>query len=434
MIELLLLLLFSAVLIGCVILGSSILYALVFGYFLFFGCGLIKGKTGKEMLYFSFLGILTVKNILIIFTLIGVITAVWRACGTIAFIVYYASLFCVPQAMVLITFLLCCLVSLLMGTAFGSAATIGVICMTLANSMNIPVIYTGGAILSGIFFGDRCSPMSSAAHLISELTKTNIFNNIKTMMKTAFVPFIITTVLYFIIGFAVNAGTGNGMTFHIFLDYYNLSFLTVIPAAIIIVFSLFKINVKITMGASCLAGILCALFLQRIHLAEVIKILFLGFKPVNAELAKLMAGGGIISMVRVSAIICISSCYSGMFKGMHFLDEIQKVIQRLSCRITVFGSILVASVFASAIGCNQSLAIMLTHQVCGSVIDDNELFASHLENTAVVIAPLIPWSIAVTTPLTSINAPITSLLPAFYLYLIPLWNLATLTLKGKKSL
>ena len=423
MLELFILLLFSVSLIICVILQYSILYALIFGYALFFVFGLIRGKTWKEMLVYSFRGIITVKNILIIFMLIGTITAVWRACGTIAFIVYYASLVAVPQAMVLIAFLLCCFVSFLMGTAFGSAATIGVICMTLANSMNIPVIYAGGAVISGIFFGDRCSPMSSGAHLISELTDTDIFNNIKTMTKTALVPFIATTVLYGIIGILINPGTGSGMTFHIFADYYNLSLFTIIPAVIIILFSLLKIDVKITMAVSCLTGLLCAVFFQHLGMAELIKILFFGFHPQNAELAKLMGGGGIVSMIRVSAIICISSCYSGMFKGTHFFEGMQQLMRKLGSRITSFGSVLTASIFASSIACNQTLAIMLTYQMCDGLIDDNNEFASYLEDTAVVVAPLMPWSIAISVPLTSIGAPSVALLPAFFLYLIPLWNL-----------
>ena len=423
MLELCILLLFSVGLIICVILHYSILYALIFGYVLFFAFGLIKGKTWKEMLRYSFCGILTVKNILIIFVLIGCITAIWRVCGTIAFIVYYASMVAVPQAMVLICFLLCCFVSFLMGTAFGSAATIGVISMTLANSMNIPVIYAGGAVISGIFFGDRCSPMSSGAHLISELTHTNVFDNIKTMVKTAFIPFIVTAVLYGIIGIIINSGVGNGMTFRIFADYYNLSLFTIIPAVIIILFSLFKVDVKITMAISCLAGLVCAGFFQHIHAAELIKIVFFGFHPQDTELAKLMAGGGIISMIRVSAIVCISSCYSGMFKGTHFFEGMQQIMRRLTNRITAFGSVLTASVFVSAIACNQTLAIMLAHQVCDGIIDDNNVFASYLEDTAVVVAPLMPWSIAVSVPLTSIGAPAAALLAAFFLYLIPLWNL-----------
>ena len=423
MLELCILLLFSVGLIICVILHYSILYALIFGYALFFAFGLIKGKTWKEMLRYSFRGILTVKNILIIFVLIGCITAIWRVCGTIAFIVYYASMVAVPQAMVLICFLLCCFVSFLMGTAFGSAATIGVISMTLANSMNIPVIYAGGAVISGIFFGDRCSPMSSGAHLISELTHTNVFDNIKTMVKTAFIPFIVTAVLYGIIGIIINSGVGNGMTFRIFADYYNLSLFTIIPAVIIILLSLFKVDVKITMAISCLAGLVCAGFFQHIHAAELIKIVFFGFHPQDTELAKLMAGGGIISMIRVSAIVCISSCYSGMFKGTHFFEGMQQIMRRLTNRITAFGSVLTASVFVSAIACNQTLAIMLAHQVCDGIIDDNNVFASYLEDTAVLVAPLMPWSIAVSVPLTSIGAPAAALLAAFFLYLIPLWNL-----------
>ena len=269
MLEFCILLLFSVSLIICVILHYSILYALIFGYILFFAFGLIKGETWKKMFRYSFHGILTVKNILIIFILIGSITAIWRACGTIAFIVYYASMFAAPQIMVLICFLLCCFVSFLMGTAFGSAATIGIICMTLANSMNIPAVYAGGAILSGIFFGDRCSPMSSGAHLISELTDTDIFNNIKTMVRTAFIPFIVTAVLYGIIGIIINfsaensvlsnSGMGNGMTFHIFADYYNLSLFTTIPAVIIIFFSLNRCKNNDDDKLSCRFG-LCHIF------------------------------------------------------------------------------------------------------------------------------------------------------------------------------
>ena len=426
MLELFILMLFSASLILCVILNISILYALIFAYGIFFGYGLINEKTWKDMLQFSLQGILTVKNILIIFVLIGVITAVWRASGTIAFIVYYASLVSAPRVMLLLTFLLCSLVSFLMGTAFGSAATIGVICMTLTSSMHISPIYAGGAVLSGIFFGDRCSPMSSGAHLIAELTKTNVFTNIKTMIKTAAVPFFVTAAVYTVMGLLIPLGGGSPMSFHIFADYYNLSILTVIPAAVILVFSFLKINVRITMATSSMIGLACAFFLQHIPAAQLIRILIFGFKPDNAELAALMSGGGILSMVRVSAIICISSCYSGMFKGTGFLDGIKNSIRQLSVRITVFGGILVASVFASAIACNQSLAIMLTHQLCDELMDDNDLFASHLENTAVVIAPLMPWSIAVTVPLTSIGAPTAAIAAACYLYLIPLWNMRSM--------
>ena len=183
--ELLFLALFAASLIACVVTGASVVFALIFGYILFFSYGLIHGKSVKEMLRFSRNGIFTVKNVLLTLLLISMLTAIWRACGSIAYIVYYASAICTPSVMLLASFLLCCLISFLTGTSFGSAATIGVICMTMANSMGIPPFLTGGAILAGIFFGDRCSPVSTSALLVSELTKTDLFFNIRNMTRIA---------------------------------------------------------------------------------------------------------------------------------------------------------------------------------------------------------------------------------------------------------
>jgi AGCS family alanine or glycine:cation symporter len=65
----------------------------------------------------------------------------------------------------------------------------GVICATMANTMGIDLVLVGGAMLSGVYFGDRCSPVSTSALLVAELTGTNIFQNIKGMIRTALVPF-----------------------------------------------------------------------------------------------------------------------------------------------------------------------------------------------------------------------------------------------------
>ena len=130
--EPLLLLAFAAILITCVLSGHSMFIALFAGWVMFFGYGLHKGKSVKQMLLYCKNGIAVVRTVLITFMLIGMLTAVWRSCGAIAYIVYEASALCSPQSMIIVTFLLCCLVSFLIGTAFGSAATIGVICITMA--------------------------------------------------------------------------------------------------------------------------------------------------------------------------------------------------------------------------------------------------------------------------------------------------------------
>lgn len=99
-------------------------------------------------------------------------TALWRACGTIPYIICHAAKLLRPEVILLASFLLNCGISVLTGTSFGTAATIGVICMSMGVSEGANPLLLGGAILSGAFFGDRCSPFSTSALLVSELTKT----------------------------------------------------------------------------------------------------------------------------------------------------------------------------------------------------------------------------------------------------------------------
>lgn len=69
--ELLLLGIFSAVLLVCIFTGVSVIYAMLLGLVVFFGYGLIKKKTWKQMLIFSWQGMKTAKNVLLTFMVIG---------------------------------------------------------------------------------------------------------------------------------------------------------------------------------------------------------------------------------------------------------------------------------------------------------------------------------------------------------------------------
>ena len=244
MLELIVLGAFSAALLLCAALGISVLYALIFGYILFAGYAFKKHYTAAEIAQMSLQGINTVKNILIVFMLIGMLTAVWRAAGTIPLLVTFSAGLIVPSAFFLVVFLLNCLVSVLTGTAFGTAATSGVICMAMAAGAGMNPVYTGGAILSGIFFGDRCSPMSTSALLVSELTETDIFDNIKNMVKTSVVPFAAVCVLYLLMGLNSAGSLFDSVQLSLLRGSFKLHWVTALPAALVIILSLSLIHIS----------------------------------------------------------------------------------------------------------------------------------------------------------------------------------------------
>lgn len=244
------------------------------------------------------------------------------------------------------------------------------------------------------------------------------------MTRSALVPFILSCVLYGILGFSVHTSTAVDTTRNLLVNYYNFTPLMLLPVMIVLVLSLLHVDVKKTIAISGLVGMAIAVSVQHFPVSELPALCFSGFSPSDGKIAKLMSGGGFLSMLRVYLIVGISSCYSGMFEGTGFLNGIEALMEKLGSRITPYGTTLLTSIVTSAISCNQTLAIMLTSQLCGENNPEKSSFALDLENTVVVIAPMIPWSIAGAVPLAAIGAPNISIAVAFYLYLLPLWGLA----------
>jgi len=426
-------LLFSLSLIFCLLLKYSVIYALIVGYIIFVTYGLIKGHDLKVLMKKSFEGVLTVKNILLVFILIGMITALWRASGTIAYIVYMGSKLISPSILILLTFLLCSILSFLIGTSLGTAATMGVICVSIGKAMGINPYYLGGAVLSGIYFGDRCSPMSTSALLITELTKTNLYTNIKLMLKTSIIPFVTTCLFYLFLGLKSSTSPVGIDATNIFKENYNLNIVVIVPAILIIILSLFKVNVKKTMLLSIVISFIVAMFFQKESVTSLINYCVYGFYHSNEKLNLMMKGGGILSMLNVGLIVAISSSYSGIFKETKMLVILKEYLKEYSKKTSNYFIIFLSSIISGAIACNQSLGIILTHELCEE-LEDKQNMAIILENTIVLLAGLIPWNIAMAVPLKTVDIGLMSGLFAFYLYFLPLWNLLLGIIKEKRKI
>lgn len=405
--------------------ARSILIALSLGLILFAIYALLKGNSLKRIGSMIFNGIKSAKTILIVFGLIGVLTALWRAGGTIPYLIYHSIRFIDPDFFVLYAFLLCSMVSLLTGTSFGTASTMGVVCMSIGLALGIDPFLTGGAILSGVYFGDRCSAMSSSALLVSELTQTNLFINIKNMLKTSVIPFLITVVVYAVTGHINSNAIVSSESVTIYSNSFNLYWWVSIPALLVIILSLFKFKVKRIMIISICASIFVCFYAQNISIPEIISIAIMGYKANDPSLGSVINGGGLVSMLRSASIIGISSSYFGIFRNTDLLSEIKRWIRNLSLRTTSFFTIFLSSILMSAISCNQTLSTMLTFELNDELVPDRYKLAISLENTAIVIAPLIPWSIAGAFPLAAVGAPTSSILYAVYLYILPLYGLLT---------
>ena len=173
---------------------------------------------------------------------------------------------------------------------------------------------------------------------------------------------------------------------------------------------------------SIAAAAVLSLALQQTSIAELFYIAWHGYSAQNTA-ASILNGGGIISMLKVMAIVGISSAYAVIFQKTGLLKNFMLPLNAISKRINSFFALLITAVSTSAIACNQTLAIMLSHQLAQEIEPERQKFALDLENSVVVLAPIIPWSIASGVPLTSVGAPTSSIVAACFLYLLPLCTL-----------
>lgn len=254
------------------------------------------------------------------------------------------------------------------------------------------------------------------------------------MMKTSLVPFLISCILYVVLAGGMTAEPDPTVT-ALFEENFSLNWITVMPAVLMLLLALLRIDVKIAMGVSIVVASAVAIMIQGIALKDLVCILWTGgvFEK-GSRLAVLLDGGGISSMIEVSAIVLISASYSGIFSATPLLSGVKDKLKQTAAKLTPFGTVIITSILSSAVSCNQSLGTILTWQICDDLYHDKEELAIALENSVILIAALIPWAIAGAVPVATIGAEMTCLVAAFYLYLVPLWNLWVSIRKEKQKI
>lgn len=424
MVEAFVLAVFAAMLVVGIVLNIALWKTLALGFVLFFAYGFVRGHKVQDLLRMSTKGIHSVYHVLILFVIIGALTASWRAAGTIPVITVWSSKLVTPSTLFVGTFALCSLMSFLTGSSFGAAATIGVVCVTLGRAMGANVALLGGAVLSGSFFGDRCSPMSSSAALVSSLTGTRQQDNIRRMMRIALVPLVVSALIYLALGVnGVSAGKLPDFT-QAFAQGFNLNPLCVLPVALVLVLSFAHVSVRKTMLVSLACALMLCVGVQHLALLDLPRILVMGYTTQDAAVAEMVNGGGIRSMAELVVIVSIASTYSGLFEGTGLLDGLSRMITRVSRRTTAFTGVLLTSVITSIIACDQVVATMLTSQLCDKCERSGSALALDLENSCIVLPALVPWSTSAVGILAFVGAPLSSIPFALYAMLLPAWTLA----------
>lgn len=415
----------------------------VFVGFLLLTCWIIfasisikRGYTIKSILMMSFSGgkksLVVVKTLL----LIGAVSGAWMASGTIPGIVYYSLRLIHPDTFILFAFLICCASSFLIGSSTGTASIVGLPLIIVARSGNVNLNIAAGAIIAGVYFGDRCSPMSSSAILVSNLTDTNLFTNIKNMFQSSVIPFILSIGFYYKFSKLnplkiVNINLTNEL-----LSTFNIEYLILVPVLVILVLCFLKVKIQYAMVLSMLTAAITGILVQGHEPLQVLNYIILGYRLDDHNiLYNIIKGGGIASMLKTCFVVYIACALAGILEGIKTFDSIKKFLANMK----LTGSLLyvltsLISTITAAFGCTQSVAVILTDEMMKNCYKkkENYIFALNIENSCILTSALIPWNIAALICTTILNVNMYGFVPyAFFLYIFPLVHFLYLFFREK---
>ncbi len=423
--------LFCAGVVASVLAKLPVLAALGFGFLIFTVYGMLKGNSLGSLMWAAWQGAKLSGTVVIMLLVLGVMTAAWRTCGTVPYILAVSCQYVSAQSFLLVAFLLNCLMSFLLGSSFGTAATMGVACMLLGSTAGMDPMGLGGACLAGAYFGDRFSPVSSCAALVREITGTTLRENMESMARTTLLPVVLTCCFYALVGYSSIPSSVDANFAEVFSQEFLLHPVLLLPAAFVVILPLCHVDVFKTLVASTAAALALAFIVQGTSPLVVLNECLLGYSSQTPDIAVLIDGGGIASMVEAVLTVGLSSSYAGIFNLTGMLKHVQKPFQNLARKTTAYTGALTISVLMAMVSCNQTLALLLTNQLGKSLEPNPGKLALDLEDTVVVISGLVPWSIACSIPLAVLGVEAGALLFAPMLWLLPLQGLVLSALRKR---
>lgn len=412
---------FVACLALCLSLDITMILPLLIGFFAFSLVAVKRGKTAKQV---GAMALSTLKDSLIvvrIILLLGCLTGLWRASGTIAYFVVGGVKLIPPTLFVLAAFLLTAIMSFALGTSFGVTATGGVILMAIARAGGMNPVIVAGALLSGVYVGDRASPAASSANLVAVLTGTDMRDNVRLMVKNSVLPFIICCAVYSAMSLAMPLSEVDASILSDIGNEFSLHWICLIPAVLMLALPFCRVSIIRSIIISGASSFALAMILQDMSFIETLKAMIVGFEPQNAALAQTFSGGGLASMLEIACILIISGTFGGIFRGAGLLEELDKALLKLSGKIGRYQTMLIMSAAICAVFCNQTIGAIMQSELGEALYGEDEKTEKmmDMENSVILIAGLVPWCIASSVPLGMLNVGAIALPFACYLYLLP---------------
>ena len=339
---------------------------------------------------------------LVMFLEMGVLIGAWVASGTIPSMIYYGLQVISPRYFLPSACLISAAISAASGSSFGTVTTVGVALAGIGTGLNVPLVLTAGAIVTGAWSGNTLSPLSDSSVMLCGLCEEPMSEHIRYTMYTTVPSFLLSLCYFFLIG-----GNGFGeagweadreLILQGLSDHFTIHPLTMLPVLLIFVLTYCRKPVIPVFAASIALSAALACLLQGETLPSVMQALSDGYSADtgNALINTLIHRGGTESMGATMGLIIGATIFSAPLKASGCIDALfERLIRTVrSERALMLLNMLMHPLLFIVCGTYYSSyallgeALLPVYERCGL---SRLNYARIVSDTGVTISALVPW-------------------------------------------
>ncbi len=373
-----------------------------------------------------------------IFLLIGVLIAALIEGGTVATLIYHGVRLLHPSVFLPTTVIVCSVMSVATGTAWGTVGTLGPILLGIGTVMQIPLPLLAGAVVSGASFGDKMSPVSDTTNLAALSAGTDLYSHIKGMLPTTVPAYLLALVCFTLFGLystdlaaTMQGDVLEGLRVEL-SRHFSISTWTLLPVVTLLFLGFRRYDAAASMMAGVTVAMVLAVTLQERSISQVLESLYSGFRiqTFNADIDQILNRGGLASMMSTLSLSLLALALGGILKTFGHIEVIIAPIVRRVRNAKDLIALTIGTAFLSNLTMGEAyLSIILGGQLFSEEYRKAELhptlLSRSLEEGATLTTGLIPWTTAGAFYLAALNVDPLSYAPyAFYNWLNPLVAIA----------
>lgn len=336
------------------------------------------------------------KTMLLMF-LISITLPVLMAAGVLPTLIFHVSKLMVGGNLLLAAFIISTFLSMILGSAIGTLTILLPLFSSIAIQSGIFYPWVIGALISGVYIGDRCSPLSSGLHLLSNVTETNYLKNMRYLLLSAIFPFILTAFILWLMGGQTLITQSMIRSNNLLSVHFDIALWRLIPLGLMIVLLVLKQPITRVL---LLVFFVCSVIAIPSYksILDFISLLYNGFLTNDPELSNFIKTSGFKQMVNVILVIFFSGILNSLLEADHLIGYIiEPFVKKAHTPRKLLANSALLSIVLSMVTCSQAMTSMINGKYLSTYYDSQNIKREFLvmmtANAGLNVVALIPWNV-----------------------------------------